>query len=69
MIWLKFFGPTLLANRSLARIALRLSQGKEPTEVQVLEKCGSLRAKIIRQPLAEKLQTEIRRAFSQGKEV
>ena len=68
-IWLKFFGATLHGNRSLARIALRASLGGEPTEAQIVAKCESIKPPNIRRSLAEKLQADIRRAFSRGEEV
>lgn len=68
-IWLGFFGRTLHGNRSLARIALRTSLGEEPTEEQLAEKCESIKPPGIRKALAEKLRTEISRAFDRGEEV
>ena len=68
-IWLKFFGCTLLANRSLARIALRASSKEEPTEAQILTKCKLMKDKGIRKALAENLQNNIRKAFNRGEEV
>lgn len=68
-IWLKFFGDTLHGNRSLARIALRASLGKEPTEAQIMARWESIKAPAARKALAEKLQTNIRRAFDRGEEV
>jgi hypothetical protein len=67
-IWLKFFGDTLLANRTLARIVLRKSQKEEPTEAQVIAKCESIKAPGARRALAEKMEAEIRRAFNRGEE-
>ena len=68
-IWLKFFGQTLHGNRSLARIALRVSLGQEPTEAQIIAKWQSIMPPGIRKPLAEKLRTDIRKAFNRGEEV
>ena len=68
-IWLKFFGYTLHANRSLARIALRVSLGEEPTEAQILAKCESIKPPRVRKSLAENLQNAIRKAFNRGEEV
>ena len=69
MIWLKYFGQKLLANRSLARIALRASLGKEPTEAQLVAKCEAIRPPGVRKALAGALQDNIRRAFNSGEEV
>ena len=68
-IWLRYFGDGLLANRSLARIALRASSGEEPTEAQLAEKCEAIRPSVVRRALAEGLQYDIRRAFNRGEEV
>ena len=68
-IWLRFFGSTLLANRVLARIALRASLGKEPTEAQIVAKMESTKPPDVRKALAAKLQLDIRRAFNRGEEV
>jgi hypothetical protein len=68
-IWLKFFGETLHANRSLARIALRASSGEEPTETQIVAKIKAIKHPGVRRALAEKLQSDIRRAFNCGEEV
>ena len=69
--WLKHFGQggTRLANRSLSRIALRVSNGREPTEAQILAKCELLKASAVRIALASEMENEIRRAFDRGKEV
>ena len=68
-IWLKFFGYTLHANRSLARIALRVSLGEEPTEAQIMAKLESIKPPKIRKPLAEELRVEVQKAFDRGEEV
>jgi len=68
-IWLRFFGYTLHANRSLARIALRASLGEEPTEAQIMAKMELIKPRNIRRALAEQLQNDIRKAFNRGEEV
>jgi len=68
-IWLNYFGKKLLANRSLARIALRASLGEEPTEAQLVAKCEAIQPPDARKGLAERLQNEIRGAFDRGEEV
>ena len=68
-IWLRFLGYSLHGNLSLARIALRASLGEEPTEAQVSAKWLSIKPPGIRKALAERLQTDIRKAFNRGEEV
>lgn len=57
------------ANRSLARIALRVSLGEEPTETQIAAKLESMKPAAIRKALAASLQLDIQRAFNRGEEV
>jgi len=68
-IWLGYFGGGLLANRSLARIALRASLKKEPTEAQLAAKYKAIESRDVRRRLAEELQKAIRKAFNHGEEV